>query len=164
MPLKNSALSGGMLLKNHRRRTRRIEPTVSTTMRLRSSVRRSLKAWAERAHRSVSEIAQELIEEGIRMRECPGICFVSEPSGRTAKIAGTGLAVWEVLRDFVRDQDVERLRRAFPQLSQAQITAALIYYTRYPEEVTREVEANAALTPDALERRYPGLVRIVSGG
>jgi hypothetical protein len=40
------------------------------------------------------------------MRECPGTYFASEPAGRTAKIAGTGLAVWEVLRDYVQDQDI----------------------------------------------------------
>ena len=86
-------------------------------MRLRSSIRHSLELLAERAHRSVSEIAQELIEEGIRMRECPGIYFASEPAGRTAKIAGTGLAVWELLRDFVHDHDAQRLRQAFPRVS-----------------------------------------------
>jgi uncharacterized protein (DUF433 family) len=133
-------------------------------MRLRGSVRRSLEAFAERARRSVSEVAQEIIEEGIRMRECPGIYFGSEPSGRTAKIAGSGLAVWEVLRDFARDNNVERLREAFPQLSNAQATAALMYYTRYLDDVTREIEANAALTPEALDRRYPGLVRVLSAG
>ena len=140
------------------------EATVSTTMRLRQSVREHLEAWAARGRRSVSEVAQELIEEGIRMRECPGIYFASEPAGRTAKIAGTGLAVWEVLRDYVQDQDVERVRRAFGQLSQAQITAAVMYCGRYPDEIRREVEANAALTPDALAQRYPGLVRPVPSG
>jgi len=133
-------------------------------MRLRSSIRHSLELWAERAHRSVSEIAQELIEEGIRMRECPGIYFLSEPAGRTAKIAGTGLAVWELLRDFVHDDDAERLRQAFPQLSRPQLTAAVMYYARYPEEIRREVEANAALTSEVLEHRYPGLVRVVRTG
>jgi uncharacterized protein (DUF433 family) len=128
-------------------------------MRLRQSVREHLEAWAARGRRSVSEVAQELIEEGIRMRECPGIYFASEPAGRTAKIAGTGLAVWEVLRDYVEDQDLERVRRAFGQLSQAQITAAVMYFSRYPEEIRREVEANAALTPEALAHRHPGLVR-----
>ena len=97
-------------------------------------------------------------------RECPGIYFTSEPAGRTAKIAGTGLAVWEVLRDYVRDQDIEPVRRAFGQLSQAQITAAVMYYGRYLEEIRREVEANAALTPEVLEQRYPGLVRVVPQG
>jgi uncharacterized protein (DUF433 family) len=140
------------------------EATVSTTMRLRQSVREHLEAWAARGRRSVSEVAQELIEEGIRMRECPGIYFASEPTGRTAKIAGTGLAVWEVLRDYVRDQDLERVRRAFGQLSPAQITAAVMYGGRYPEEIRREVEANAALTPDVLEQRYPGLARVAPLG
>jgi uncharacterized protein (DUF433 family) len=133
-------------------------------MRLRQSVREYLEAWAARGRRSVSEVAQELIEEGIRMRECPGIYFASEPAGRTAKIAGTGLAVWEVLRDYVQDQDIERVRRAFGQLSQAQITAAVMYGGRYSAEIRREVEANAALTSQVLEQRHPGLVRVVSHG
>ncbi len=133
-------------------------------MRLRSSVRQSLAAWAERAHRSVSEIAQELIEEGLRMRECPGIYFASEPSGRTAKIVGTGLGVWEVLRDFVQDRNMERLQIAFPRLSRSQVTAALIYYTRHPEEVQRQISENAALTSEVLDQRYPGLVRVVRTG
>lgn len=148
-----------------KRRPRRYpEATVSTTMRLRQSVREHLEAWAARGRRSVSEVAQELIEEGIRMRECPGIYFASEPAGRTAKVAGTGLAVWEVLRDYVQDQDLERVRRAFGQLSQAQITAAVMYGSRYPEEIRREVEANAALTPEALALRHPGLVRVLPLG
>jgi uncharacterized protein (DUF433 family) len=133
-------------------------------MRLRQSVREHLQAWAARGRRSVSEVAQELIEEGIRMRECPGIYFASEPAGRTAKIAGTGLAVWEVLRDYVKDRDLERVRRAFGQLSQAQITAAVMYCSRYPDEVRREVETNGELTPEGLAQRYPGLAQVVRPG
>ncbi|MGH9657111.1 MAG: DUF433 domain-containing protein [Bryobacteraceae bacterium] len=147
-----------------RRRQASVETTVSTTMRLRRALRRDLEAAAARAGRSVSDVAQELIEEGLRMRECPGIYFGTEPSGRTAKVSGTGLGVWEVLRDFVRDEDLDRVRRAFPQLSAAQITAALIYYKRYSDEIRREVEANAALTAEVLEQRYPGLVRVVAAG
>ena len=93
------------------------------------------------------------------MRECPGIYFAEEASGRTAKIGGTGLAVWEVLRDFTKDQDPERIRKAFPQLSRAQVTAALMYYKRYRDEVQSKIGANAALAPEAIEKRYPGLVR-----
>jgi uncharacterized protein (DUF433 family) len=133
-------------------------------MRLRRSVRAGLEQAAARAQRSVSEVAQELIEEGLRMQECPGVYFATEPAGRTAKISGTGLGIWEVLRDFVLDEDMERLRRAFPQLSPPQMTAALIYYNRYPQEIRRQVEANAALTGEVLERRYPGLVRVIAAG
>src|SRR5687767_7630897 len=93
-------------------------------MRLPRSVRTDLEQAAARARRSVSDVAQELIDEGLRMRECLGIFLAPEPSGRTAKISGTGLGVWEVLRDFVHDDDLERVRRAFPRLSSAQITGA----------------------------------------
>ena len=128
-------------------------------MRLRKSLRLQLEAVAARSRRSVADIAQELLDEALRMRQSPGIYFASEPSGRTAKIGGTGLGVWEVMRDFGKEQDIDRLRKAFPQLSQAQVTAALMYYTRYRDEVQAEIDANAALTPEAIEKQYPGLVR-----
>jgi len=137
----------------------RSEPRLLTTMRLRKSLRLQLEAVAVRSRRSVADIAQELLDEALRMRQCPGIYFANEPSGRTAKIGGTGLGVWEVMRDFGKDQDIDRLRKAFSQLSQAQVTAALMYYTRYRDEVQAEIDANAALTPEAIEKQYPGLVR-----
>ncbi|PYN45114.1 MAG: hypothetical protein DMD95_09035 [Candidatus Rokuibacteriota bacterium] len=137
----------------------RPEPRVLTTMRLRQSLRKDLEATAARNRRSVADVAQELLDEALRMRHCPGIYFADEPSGRTAKIGGTGLGVWEVVRDFSRDQDSGRIRKAFPQLSRAQVTAALMYYTRYRDEVQARIDANAAMTPEAIERRYPGLVR-----
>lgn len=137
----------------------RPEPRVLTTMRLRRSLREDLEATAARNRRSVADVAQELLDEALRMRQCPGIYFAVEPSGRTAKIGGTGLAVWEALRDFSRDQDPSRIRKAFPQLSQAQVTAALMYYARYREEVQAKIDANAALTPETIEKQYPGLVR-----
>ena len=137
----------------------RPEPRVLTTMRLRRSLRRDLEITAARNRRSVADVAQELLGEALRMRQCPGIYFADEASGRTAKIGGTGLAVWEVLRDFSRDRDSDRIRKTFPQLSPAQVTAALMYYTRYREEVQSKIDANAALTPETIERQYPGLVR-----
>jgi uncharacterized protein (DUF433 family) len=133
------------------------EPRVLTTMRLRRSLRKDLETTAVRTRRSVADVAQELLDEALRMRQCPGIYFADEPSGRTAKIGGTGLGVWEVVRDFSRDQNAGRIRKAFPQLSQAQVTAALMYYSRYRDEVQAKIDANAALTPESIERQYPGL-------
>ena len=135
-----------------------------TTLRLRRALRDDLVAVAERSRRSVADVVQELLEEGLRMRLCPGIYFADEPGGRTAKVGGTGLGVWEVLRDFCRDRDLEALRQTFSDLSQAQLTAALMYYRRYPEEIQREVEANARLTPEVVEKEFPGLVRFISVG
>ena len=127
-------------------------------MRLRQSLHRDLQAAAASTRRSVADVAQELLDEALRMRLCPGIYFADEPTGRTAKIGGTGLGVWEIVRDFGTDQDADRIRKAFPQLSRAQITAALMYYARYRDEVQAKIDANAALTPEVIEKQYPGPV------
>ena len=136
--------------------------TVPTSVRLPSGIRAWLdKMTRKESRRSVSDLIVELLDESIRMRRCPGIYFVYEPSGRTAKIAGTGLGVWEVLRDFRQSgEDPKALRAAFPTLTQAQTTAALMYAQTYPKDIDREIEENAALTAEALVERYPGLVHI----
>lgn len=128
-------------------------------MRLRQSLHRELEATAARTRRSVADVTQELLEEALRTRHCPGIYFADEPSGRTAKVGGTGLGVWEVVRDFSKDNDADRIRVAFPQLSQAQVTAALMYYARYRDEVQIRIDANDTLTPEVIEKRVPGLLR-----
>jgi len=74
---------------------------VTTSLRLRAELRGYLADLAERSRRSVSDVAQQLLEEAIRTRECPGIYFADEPGGRAAKIMGTGLGVWEVIRDYL---------------------------------------------------------------
>ena len=137
----------------------RPEPRVLTTMRLRRSLRNLLELTAARTRRSVADVAQELLDEALRMRQCPGIYFADEPGGRTAKIGGTGLGVWEVVRDVTKNGTPDRIRKVFPQLSQAQVTAALMYYTRYRDDVQAQIESNIALTPETIERQYPGLVR-----
>src|SRR4029450_7366026 len=104
---------------NARQRGSPREARVSTTMRLRQTLRRELEAAAAQRHRSVAEIAQELLEEALRMRRGPGISFAGEPSGRTAKIGGTGLAVWEVLRDLLRAADPKGIPDSLPHAPEA---------------------------------------------
>ena len=105
---------------------------------------------AKRNRRGFSEVAQDLIEEALRMRLCPGIYFADEPAGRDAKVAGTGLAVWEVIRDYLAEKrDVKRLRRSLPRLSDAQVTAAFRYYEAWPEEIDELIAENAEAIPAA---------------
>jgi uncharacterized protein (DUF433 family) len=135
---------------------------VPTSVRLPGEIRKSLERMAQRGpRRSISDLIVELLDEAIRTRRCPGIYFTNEPSGRTAKIAGTGLGVWEVFRDFRElGEDLKALRSVFPSLSEPQLTAGLLYARAYPKDIDREIEENAALTPDAVTARFPGLVRI----
>ena len=137
------------------------ERLVTTSLRLRSGLRAYLEDLADRSQRSVSDVAQQLLEEAVRTRECPGIYFAEEPTGRTAKLMGTGLGVWEVMRDYVAAGEREdRVREIFPQLTPAQIGAARNYFLRYRDEIERRIAENAALTPESVVERYPGLVRL----
>jgi uncharacterized protein (DUF433 family) len=134
--------------------------TPTKTLRLRPRLRAEIDRIARRTRRSFSEVAQDLLEEALRMRECPGIYFAYEPAGREAKVGGTGLGVWEVIRDYVAaGKDERALRKSFPRLSDAQLKACLIYYGRYPQEIDAEIAENAALTREAVQAKLPGLVR-----
>ena len=133
--------------------------TPTKTLRLRPQLRAEIDRIARRSRRTFSEVTQDLIEEALRMRECPGIYFADEPGGREAKVAGSGLGVWEVLRDYVAaGRDERALKKALPQLSAAQINACLLYYRRYPQEIDAEIREDAALTPRVIQTRYRGLV------
>ena len=120
--------------------------TPTKTLRLPPGLRGEIDRIARRARRSFSAVTQDLLEEALRMRSCPGIYFADEPAGREAKVAGTGLGVWEVIRDYLnRKKDEKVIRQSFPQLSEAQVKACLLYYGRYPREIDAEIEENAAL-------------------
>lgn len=119
--------------------------TPTKTLRLDPQLRSEIDRLARRARRTFSEVTHDLLDEALRMRACPGIYFAAEPAGREAKIAGTGLGVWEVVRDYLAAARSERqVRRAFPQLSPAQLRACLLYYAKYPTEIDAEIAENAA--------------------
>jgi uncharacterized protein (DUF433 family) len=119
--------------------------TPTTTIRLRPKLRAEIERIARRTRRSFSEVAQALIEEAVRTRECPGIYFADEPAGRVAKVAGTGLGVWEVIRGYQTVKgDEKKLRKWLPHLSTAQLKAATIYYARFGQEIDSEIADNEA--------------------
>ena len=134
--------------------------TPTKTLRLHARIRNEIDRIARRSRRTFSEVTQDLLEEALRMRECPGIYFGDEPAGREAKVAGTGLGVWEIIRDYLAArQNERRLRKALPQLSTAQVRACILYYAKYRDEIDAQIQDNAALTREVVDRRSPRLVR-----
>lgn len=120
--------------------------TETKTLRLRQVLRAEIDRIARRSRRSFSEVAQDLMEEALRMRKCPGIYFADEPAGREAKIAGTGLAVWEIAGVYKAVSKDERAFRArFAWLTEAQRKAALLYYRNYPDEIDVLMAENESL-------------------
>lgn len=133
-------------------------PTVQKSLRIPDKIAKAIEDAAVASGRDFSTVANELIAEAVKMRRCPGILFAEGPFGRRARIAGTGLDVWEVIAGYNSlDRDVERLRHAYHWLSEPQLRAALGYYAAYPEEIDRQVARNEAWTQDRLAERYPSL-------
>jgi uncharacterized protein (DUF433 family) len=123
--------------------------TPTITLRLNARLRADIDRLARKSRRTFSDVTHSLLDEALRMRACPGIYFADEPGGREAKIAGTGLGVWEVIRDYLAGgRDEAKAHKAFPQLSAAQTRAALLYYKKFQEEVDAEIDENAASARD----------------
>ncbi|MBI3989939.1 MAG: DUF433 domain-containing protein [candidate division NC10 bacterium] len=132
--------------------------TVQKSLRIPDEIAKAIEESAEASGRDFSAVANELLAEAVKMRRCPGILFADGPSGRRARLAGTGLDVWEVIATYKSlDCDFERLRRAYHWLSESQLRAALGYYAAYPEEIEREITRNEAWTKERLAERYPSL-------
>ena len=124
---------------------------ISVRFRERSIVER-LKTEAAARDRSTSALAEELIDEGLRMRRHPLVVFGDGESGRRPALVG-GPDVWEVVAGVIGgDIPVsERVERAVEVLGlrRQQVEAALRYYAEYTEEIDAAIEANHAAVEEA---------------
>jgi len=134
--------------------------TPTTTLRLDPRLRSEIDRMAKRMRRTFSEVTHDLLDEALRMRACPGIYFADEPAGRVAKVMGTGLGVWELIRDYLElNRDKAALGKLFPYLSSAQLRVCLLYYAKYPDEIDAAIQENRELTREAVEALLPTVVR-----
>ncbi len=127
------------------------------TIRMPDEVREPIEEEARLARRDFSSVANEMLLEAIKMRRIPGIIFADSPSGgRVARIAGTGLEVFEVVQAYrSMESSWPRLKEAFHWLSDLQLRAALAYADAYPEEIEERIRREEQWTPEALWERYP---------
>ena len=108
-----------------------------------------------RKNRPANAIANELLEEALKMRRCPGIIFSEGVSGRRARIAGTGVEVWEVIYEYqILGENIKALKKALPHLTERQLVAALNYHRYYPEESNELIQSNEAITPEVVKGRF----------
>jgi CopG-like RHH_1 or ribbon-helix-helix domain, RHH_5 len=115
------------------------------TLRLDESALEHLDREAKRSGQTRSQLARTLIEEGLRMREHPGIVFRDGAVGRRPAIAG-GPQIWwiaAVLRGVGLDaKNLVQRTVALTELPIDQVTIALQYYTAYPEEIDAWIDRN----------------------
>ena len=118
-----------------------------------------VRETARRTGLSMGQVLSILVNEGVRMRRCPGIIFADGPTGRRASIAGSGIDVWEVIQVSKACKDRRQLAQALPQLSARQIDAALSYYACFQGELDRRIKENE-VSPTTLQRRSPFIRKV----
>ena len=88
------------------------------------------------------------------VKQVPGILY-SPLSGR-ARILGTGLEVWEIVRPYrIVGEDFEQLREWFDWLSEEQLRAALAFAEANPEFVEREIAEADSFRIEDLWEQHP---------
>ena len=133
---------------------------VQKSLRIPQGTFEEIERIARETGRDFSSIAKDLLAEAIKMRRCPGIVFVDGVSGRRARIAGTGLEVWEVMSAYRSvDQDFGRLQKAYHWLTEQQLRAAIGYYAVYREEIDELIKLNESWSKETVNERFPFLKR-----
>ena len=132
--------------------------TVQKSLRIPRKIFDDIEKIASESGREFSAIAKDLLAEAVKMRRCPGIVFVNGVRGRKAKIAGTGLDVWEIIATYISvNNKFPRLRKAYHWLSDQQLKAAIGYYTAYRDEIDRLIEQNESWSSKTVVDHYPFL-------
>jgi len=132
--------------------------TVQKSIRLPEEAIKEIEALASGTGKDFSGIARDLLIEAVKMRRCPGVTFADGPTGRRAKIAGTGIDIWEFIATFKGlGENYENLKETYHWLSDQQIRSALSYYTLYPDEIDEKIARNEGITEAQVIKRFPFL-------
>lgn len=123
--------------------------TVQKSIRLPEEAVKEIEALASVTGRDFSGVARDLLIDAVKMRRCPGVTFVDGPTGKRAKIAGTGIDIWEFIATFKGlGENYNKLKEAYHWLSDQQIRSALSYYALYPAEIDEKITRNEDITQD----------------
>jgi len=133
-------------------------PNIQKSIRLPEEAVKEIEALASVTGKDFSGIARDLLVEAVKMRRCPGIIFADGPVGRRARIAGTGIDVWEFIATFKGlGENYDKLKKTYHWLGDQQIRAALSYYTLYPDDIEEKIARNENITQQQVLKRFPFL-------
>ena len=129
---------------------------VQKSLRLPPETMKEIEQMGKETGQDFSNVTKDLLQEAIKMRRCPGILFAEGANGRKARVAGTGIEVWEVIATYKSVKgDFKRLHKAYHWLSAEQLKAALGYHRIYPQEIDRLIERNEEWNEERVRDRYP---------
>jgi uncharacterized protein (DUF433 family) len=128
---------------------RRVRET--TSFRLPAVTLERLDARARAIGTTRTTLAEQFLEEGLRLVEHPGIRFVDGPSGRRPGVIGTGLDVWEVVETIRANHGSIDEAADYLGIPAAHARVAARYYAAFPVEIDEWIAGNQAVYDRELE-------------
>jgi uncharacterized protein (DUF433 family) len=128
-----------------------VERKEHFSLRLHPSTVRRLVEHSRRRGVPKTSIAEQYLEEAIRIADHPGIMFRDGPAGRRPALAGHRLDVWQVIETVREEHGNVEAAAEYLNISPGLVNAAVSYYADYKEEVEAWIERNAAIAKEAQE-------------
>ena len=131
---------------------------IQKSLTIPEKVLKEIEQIAKDTQKDFSGVANELLEEAVKIHRCPGIVFTEGIRGRRARVAGTGIEVWEIIATYQRvGKNLNRLSQAYHWLTDQQLRAAIGYYKANREEIDRLIARNKSWTLQHVHKRHPFL-------
>jgi uncharacterized protein (DUF433 family) len=112
----------------------------TTSFRLPAATLARLDARAALMGTTRTTLAEQYLEEGLRLVEHPGIAFTDGAHGeRRATIAGTRLDVWTVAQVIRANGNSIATAADYLQAPVPWVEAAARYYAAFPDEIDEEI-------------------------
>jgi len=128
----------------------------TVTLEIPDDVRDAIQETVDRTGRDFTSVAGEMLSEAVKMQRVPGIVFADGASGRRARVAGTGIEVFEVIRAYRSvNEDWANPRESYHWLSEGQLRAALAYARAFPGEIEQRLRDDEYWTPERIWEQYP---------
>lgn len=132
------------------------------SMRAATRTLRALEEEARRYRMPPRTLAEDILEEGIKMRRHPGIVFIERGGGRDAVLAGRPrLSIWQIVQT-VRANETRAAAAKWLSLDEASVERAMAYTQDYPEEIEQAIRQNDEAF-ERVKRLYPSSAEFISG-
>jgi uncharacterized protein (DUF433 family) len=119
------------------------------SLRLHPSTVQRLIAHSRRRGIPKTSVAEQYLEEAVRMADHPGIIFRDGPAGRRAALAGHRLDVWQVIETVRQEGGSVASAAEYLGLSPGLVGAAVGYYADYKDEIDEWIDRNATMAEEA---------------
>ncbi len=131
------------------------------SIRVKDSTVRALREQAARYRTVPRTLAEQMVEEGVRMRRHPGIVFVERGSGRrdAVLVARPRLSVWQIMEAVNAGTSIPAAA-SYLSLDVPAVERALAYYKEHPAEIDGQIAANDA-EMERIMRLYPSTADVI---